>query len=146
MWNLELEDFSTNFSTTTSLIQCIIIRKETIAILFEQYLFLISTVGLQALSDNPRRKLTKSVLTDSVVVFPRANSAGSSRLLANWLFSSCKTLLSSKLFFSCNWFLLFLLVYFNEKLPILTHLTLRHRLPVIIACFEFVSILVRGTC
>lgn len=111
-------------------IQCIIIRKETIAILFEQYLFLISTVGLQALSDNPRRKLTKSVLTDSVVVFPRANSAGSSRLLANWLFSSCKTLLSSKLFFGCNWFLLFLLVYFNEKLPILTHLTLRHRLPV----------------
>lgn len=104
-------------------------KKKTIAILFEQYLFLISTVGLQALSDNPRRKLTKSVLTDSVVVShePIAREAR-----AYWpidFFSSCKTLLKTS-FFSRNWFLLFLLVYFSEKLSILTHLTLRHRLSV----------------
>lgn len=133
MWNLELEDFSTNLSiTTTNLIQFIIIRKKkndrnfiwTIPF-FNQHS--LSDNCLQALSDNPGRKLTKSVLTDSVVVShePIAREAR-----AYWpidFFLPARR--CSKPFFSRN-FLLFLLVYFNEKLSILTHLTLRHRFPV----------------
>lgn len=99
---------------------------------------------MQALSDNPRRKLTKSVLTDSVVVShePIAREAR-----AYWpidFFSSCKTLLKTS-FFSRNWFLLFLLVYsvvISVKNYRFLHTSHCVTVCPLIACFEFVSILV----